>query len=227
MDIVHIQIQLQIRLRRAYWSMEALSMFECPLVVKGDGQGGNGRFKKDQTAPVSRFMVDNTYLYTQVKQHILHCKKCDPTEALRFYLNRRLTLDKFQPQPGKTWPIAGMVTGSLTKLALSYERLCAKTRPIPKELVDEFIWRSGDPNIVCPNEHRLSIRELVASAEIGMTGYIRGSVLITGGTLSMNWRKIPESSKFGKICVLVQNHARPETEQEFEDLCSIMEVQCA
>jgi len=190
-------------------------MFECPLVVKGDGQGGNGRFKKDQTAPVSRFMVDNTYLYTQVKQHILHCKKCDPTEALRFYLNRRLTLDKFQPQPGKTWPIAGMVTGSLTKLALSYERLCAKTRPIPKELVDEFIWRSGDPNIICPNEHRLSIRELVASAELGLT------------SSALKIVKISESSKLGKICVLLQNHTRPETEQEFEDLCSIMEVQCA
>lgn len=187
-------------------------MFDCTITIKGDGQGRNGRFKQDKTDAVSRFMVDNVYLYTQVKQHVVQCRRCDPTEALRHYLNRRLTLDKFQPRPGKTWPLAGTVTGSLARLALSYERLCAKTRPIPKKLVDEFIWRSADPRIVCPNEHRLTIGELVASAELSMTVF--------------SMHQVPASFKFGKICMLLQNQVRPETEQEMEDLVSVMEIQC-
>jgi hypothetical protein len=194
-------------------------MFDCTIIVKGNGKGDYGRFKEDKTDKVLRFMVDNTYLYTAVKQHVVKCPECDPTEALRHYLNRRLTLDKFQPQPGKTWPIAGMVTGSLAKLALSYERMCAKTRPIPKELVNEFIWRSADHDLIHANEHRLSVREIVGAAELFLK--IHGGLGNAGARQSAN-----EATMLEKVCKLLQHHARPETAEEMEDLIQIMETMC-
>lgn len=187
-------------------------MFDCEMHVPGNGRGGNGRFKKDQTAPVSRFMVDNVYLYPKVKQHIVACDKCDPTEALRFYLDRRLTLDKFKPRAGQVWPVAGVVTGTLANLALSYERLCRDTRPIPRELVNEFVWRSTDHDIIAKHENRLSVRELVGAAELFLK--------VHSGRQSAN-----EATMLGKVCMLLEHHARPETAEEMELLIAVMEVQ--
>lgn len=191
-------------------------MFDCQMTIKGDGHGRNGRFKTDQTAPVSRFMVDNIYLYPKVKQHVLGCSKCDPTEALRFYLNRRLTLDKFQPKAGKVWPVAGQLTGSLAKLALSYERMSAKARPVPASLVNEFIWRTADSKFIHEHEGRLSIRELVAGAEMVLK-------------MTMPWRATsalsPSAGRLSQVFALLQHQSPPETEEEMEALIQIMEVQ--
>lgn len=175
--------------------------FDCIITVKGNGKGRYGNFKQDKTGPVSQFMVDNVHLYPIVKAHIVACDRCDPTEALRFYLNRRAG--------GVT------VTGTLAKLALSYERLCRKTRPIPKELVNEFICRSADFGLIAKHEARLNIRELVAAAEL----YLKA-------TAPWRDRALPFSeSMFGRVCKLADNGGFPETDEEMEDLVSVMEVQ--
>ena len=195
-------------------------MFECQVTIKGNGVGQYGRFKADHTGPVSQFMVDNCYLYTQVKQHVLACPRCDPTSALRHYLDRRLTLDKFQGKPGQNWPTPGMVTGTLARLALSYERLCARSRPVSKDLVDEFLWRSADSSTICRHESRLSVRHLVAAYELMVkqaSGHHNGC--------GPHVPKVPADTKFGRVALIMQHHARPETEQELEDLISVAEVQ--
>ena len=104
-----------------------------------------------------------------------------------------------------------MVTGSLANLALSYERKCKKTRPIPAELVNEFIWRSASVDVITANEDRLSIRELVAAAELFRKVYASNGV--------------SETFTFGKVLKLLEHHAAPETDQEMEDLILVMETQ--
>ena len=180
-------------------------MFDCEITVAGDGRGMDGRFKKDKTGPISRFMVDNCYLYTIVKQHVVTCSRCDPTEALRHYLQRRLTLKQFQSH-------GGAITGSLARQALSYERLCRKTRPVPMSLVNEYIWRTADMHFICDHEKRLSIRELVAAHE-----------LITKSN-GAHFSTFPQNTTFGKVAMVLQHHAVPTTEQELEDLIQIAEV---
>ncbi len=190
-------------------------MFDCVITVKGNGKGENGRFKHDKTGPVSQFMVDNTYLYPVVKQHVVACPHCDPTEVLRHYLQRRLTLAKFQPKPGAPlWNVAGQLTGSLAKLALSYERKCAKTRPVPAALVNEFIWRTASVELLTEFGPRLSVRELVNGAEMLLAR--------SSGTRPKN---VLAGSKLDLVLQLLQHHAKPETEQEFEDLIAVAEVQ--
>jgi hypothetical protein len=188
-------------------------MFECEMTVKGNGKGGNGSFKTDQTAPVSRFMVDNVHLYPKFRRHVVACDRCDPEEALRFYLSRRLSLDKFKPKPGKPWPIAGHLTGTLAKLALSYERDARKAgRSVSAALVDEFLWRSADPDLLGRHERRMSVRDLVAGVQLMMR--------IRTGAAPKNLG----SGKLSKIWVLLHHRAAPETEQEMEDLIAIAEV---
>jgi hypothetical protein len=184
-------------------------MFDCVITVKGDGHGKNGHFKTDKTGPVSQFMVDNIILYPIVKNHVANCPQCDPTEAVRRYLERRMN-----PKFG------GRVTESLAKLAMSYERKCAKTRPIPKELVNEFICRSRSRDLILDNEKRLSIRELVQAAGF----YIED--LRTTRTMSVQElvNKLPKTSKFGLVCQLLTHKTVPETEQELEDLIQVAEV---
>ena len=186
-------------------------MFKCEMTVEGNGEGRYGRFKQSKTGPVSRFMVDNTFLYAQVKKHILSCSLCDPTEALRHYLNRRLTLEKFKPKPGKKWPILGHLTISLADLALRYERQCSKTRPVPAELVNEFIWRTANAGFIVEHEHRLSVKELVFGAQLMLP-------------ISSRWGALLAESIFRRVCVAVSNYAPPETEQELEDLIVVMET---
>lgn len=190
-------------------------MFDCVITVKGNGKGENGRFKLDKTGPVSQFMVDNTYLYPVVKKHVVACPHCDPTEVLRHYLRRRLVLPKFQPKPGQPlWNVDGQLTGSLAKLALSYERMTAKNRPVPRELVNEFIWRTASVDMLVEHGPRLSVRELVSGAELLLKH--------SGGSRP---KSVPAGSKLDLVLQLLQHHAKPATEQEFEDLIAVAEVQ--
>ncbi len=184
-------------------------MFECTITVKGDGQGRNGHFKKDKIGPVSQFMVDNITLYPIVKNHVVNCPQCDPTQAVRRYLHRRMG-PRFN----------GRVTEGLAKLAMSYERKCAKTRPIPKELVNEFICRSGSRGLILDNEKRLSIRELVQAAGF----YIEDARTTRIMPVRELVNKLPKTSKFGLVCQLLIHKTVPETEQELEDLIQVAEV---
>jgi hypothetical protein len=189
-------------------------MFDCIITVSGNGKGGNGRFKLDKTDRVERFMVDNVHLYTEVKKHVVDCPKCDPTAALRHYLLRRLTMDKFQPKPGAHWPVAGMLTVSLAKLAVSYERLCRKIRPIPTALVNEFIWRSADAGLIEARGYSMPVRDLVSAVQL--------MLLRNGGTTPTNIRP---GTRLGMVAQLLQHHAAPTTEQELEDLMAVADVQ--
>lgn len=182
-------------------------------MVEGDGRGKYGRFKKDKTGPISQFMVDNVTLYALVKKHIVKCPHCDPTEAVRHYLERRRTDPKFK----------GRVTGALAKVALSYERQCAKTRPVPRELVNEFIWRSGDRDLILANDNRMSVRELVEAARFYTEDMMRFQNLPTQAMID----KLPKASRFGMVCQLLVHKAAPETDQELEDLIQVAEVTLA
>ncbi len=145
-------------------------MFECVITVEGNGEGKYGRFKNDKTGPVSQFMVDNIALYPIVKRHVLSCDKCDPTEALQYYLNRRLTLEKFQPRqltPGVSFggTVNRVITVGLAKVALSYERK-SKLRPVSSELINEFIWRTADFQFLTEHQFRLSVRNLIDACQL-------------------------------------------------------------
>jgi hypothetical protein len=184
-------------------------MFDCVVTVNGDGHGRNGQFKEDKTGPVSQFMVDNVVLYPLVKNHIVQCPHCDPTKAVRHYLERRKTLKKFK----------GRVTATLAKVALSYERKCAKTRPVPRELVNEFIWRSGDPDLILSYEKRLSIEESVWAARFYLEDLKRYSIPM--GYLT---DVIPKTSRLFIVCNLLTHGAPPKTELELKDLIQVAGV---
>jgi hypothetical protein len=120
------------------------------------------------------------------------------------------TTDKFQPLPGKIWPIAGRTSGGLAKCALSYETMFKKTnRPVDKALVNEFIYRSGDWNLVDKLVDRFSVKELVAAAQ-----FIRPMIKSTPEVVS---------PKFQMVLKLVWNSITPETEQDLLDMIEVAE----
>ena len=182
-------------------------MFDCTITVLGDGRGKYGRSKNDRTGPVSMFMVDNVTLYSRVKTHIKSCQSCDPTAALEYYIKRRRDIPKF----------GGSITTTLAKTALSYERLFKKDRPVPASLVNEYLWRSGDIDLLEKNSDRMTLREMVLGAEVYVErmGKYRGS------------QDLGLSTKFRKVLKLVIDHEVPETDQDLEDLISIIEVMLA
>ncbi len=106
-----------------------MGLQSCRLSVKGNGCGGHGNFVHDQEGPLERFIVDNQKVYAVVFKHLKTCKDCDPAEVLTKYLERRLSMDKFE---GKT-------SEGLVKLALRYKKQF-KDR-IPDELVQKFIMK--------------------------------------------------------------------------------------
>jgi hypothetical protein len=182
-------------------------MFDCEITVKGDGIGKYGRFKHDKTGPVRQFMVDNVHLYSKVKAHVLDCDKCDCEEALRHYLKRRKTESKFR----------GLVTGTLAKMALSYERK-SKT-PISPNLVNEFIWRSTDLELISKFQDRLTVRDLVNSYKISIEFY--------GGPRYIHKSWFNSNTKMGTIFKIVSENPLPEDDQELEKLIAIAEVMIA
>ena len=106
----------------------------CQITVKGNGHGGYGHPKTDKTGPLKDFLVDNQVFYRAVREHLKTCSVCSVEEILRFYLDRRLENPKFEERSSST----------LAKHAVALEKLAAKKKtPVPKELVNEFLWRVG------------------------------------------------------------------------------------
>lgn len=113
----------------------------CQITVPGDGQGRYGKPKVTKTGPIEAFLVDNTVYYSAVSVHVFgrkkgqECRACDPEALLRVWLSRRVNdVKKF----------GGLTSTGLIEHALSWERRASKQgRPIPRSLVDEFLWRGG------------------------------------------------------------------------------------
>lgn len=138
----------------------------CIITVKGDGKGAYGKLKHDKAAPLSEFLVDSDFLYGEVTKHVLGsrvtgagpCPVCDPEEILRYRLARRLRMaEKF----------GGMTSTGLVKHVLSWEKRLAKSgRPLPRDLVDEFVWRSGWAGV---RDHglRLTVRQRFEALRLG------------------------------------------------------------
>lgn len=168
-------------------------MFECIITIKGDGQGRYGIPKKDRTEPVKNFMVDNQYFYNRVRQHILGCPLCDPTEALRHYLERR----------------PGSVTGTLLKNALAYEK--RSNRPVKKDVVDEYIWRCNDEELVLRHVYRLSLKQKYDCAVQNLEN-------------SWTVRRFLEHDGMKSIMQLAQSCKNLTDEQEILRLLTISEI---
>ena len=142
----------------------------CLITVKGGG-GGHGRPAKDRTGTVESFLVDNSVFYGAVLSHLRDCDKCDPVEVLRTYLERRKTVQKFD----------GQTSGTLVALALKYDKLFQKRGLDGKDVVDEILWRSCEPDTLTAHMPR-----------IGVKGVARGLLLALNG----------DSSKWGRAAKL-------------------------
>lgn len=111
----------------------------CVITVNGAMR--NGRQERDRTGTVEEFLVDNDFLYREITKHVLGigpgsapCQRCDPEEIVRHRLRRRLENPRFR----------GMASMSLTEHVVSWDRrLRGSSKPLPKALVDEFVWRAG------------------------------------------------------------------------------------
>lgn len=125
---------------------------DCLLNIKGNGVGQYGKPKYDRKGPVRKFVVDNQYFYPRVFNHVKSCNKCDPTEILEHYLNRRINKG------------VELVTGSLVKLAYRYKKL---NRGVPESLVRQFEIRAGIDRAI--NRSSFSLYELAQAVRLQCT----------------------------------------------------------
>lgn len=129
----------------------------CRIVAQGLDNGKKsytGRPKKDREGFINEFLVDSGYFYTKVLQHLKECHApipCDPVQVLQAYMGRRMSRAN------------GTTSAGLVALALKYEAFfrpsnpkAAGKNPVPKDLVNEFIWRSANPKIITYYENRIS-----------------------------------------------------------------------
>ncbi len=89
-----------------------------------------------KTVSVRELIVDDQELYRVVKRHVLDCPECNPVEAIKYYLDRRKNIAKFE----------GFTSVGLIKLVHQYDRgMNARKRGrVPEEIIREFIWRCGE-----------------------------------------------------------------------------------
>jgi hypothetical protein len=129
-----------------------MGLHDCRIKIRGDGRGGHGRYVHDHERPVWEFIVDNTKTYARVREHIRSCtspNRCDPGEALKRYLGRRLEMRKFN----------GTTSSSLARLARSY-RVEFGDR-VDLGTVKEIIYRSMALDILYSNLDILGMDGLI------------------------------------------------------------------
>jgi hypothetical protein len=174
---------------------------DCIITVKGNGVGKYGHSKNDRTGPLKDFLVDNQVLYLAVTKHLQGCSTCSIEAVLREYLRRRVEIPKFK----------GGMSSSLPKRALILEKLAKKKgQPVPRELVNEFLWRSGVYGVI---EHydRLSVRERFQAFQLDRY-------------LSASWPKLHEADKY--LYELAGQGLKGDlTNEELEELVQVAEVQ--
>jgi hypothetical protein len=173
----------------------------CVITVKGDGVGKYGHPKTDQTRTIKEFLVDNTKFYIAVTKHLKTCNVCDIEEILRYYLARRI--QKFE---GKT-------SIGLTSRALVLEKLAEKKKnPVPKSLVNEFIWRNVPPQKA--NRERLSNREKFLNYKLWFS--------IQKNLTSVGWQVSPAEKAIARIAF--DSKSGNIDDQELEDLIKTVEI---
>jgi len=177
----------------------------CILKVKGTPGGTHGKPRHDREGPVRDFVIDNQVFYRLVYNHVRQCELCDPTEVLRAYLARRMC-KKHQD----------MTSDGLVKLALRYERL---DRGVPRELVDEFIWRGG-PYAMAEQFGRLSLEDVARGARVALASKARDHDVLSWFMHATRDR--PEARIMTDVAELVHSGASPD---EIRQLLPIFEVQ--
>lgn len=183
---------------------------DCVITVPAGKSGNSGR-KSDAVGPVRELCMDSDYMYRHVRQHVANCARCDPAEALRVYLARRLSPAKLRGQQA----LCGMTSGGLCKLALQYERLMARTGQQETALVNEFLWRGGLGSIL-ENASRLSTREIFEGLR----------VVYQQPQLPSQWQlQNFNNPKLITLLKLAQQKLDGDfTDQVLEDLVSVAEV---
>jgi hypothetical protein len=163
--------------------------FGCVITVKEKS--------KNKTGPLRQFMVDNDYLYTEVARHVSQCVVCDPAKILGYYLWRRKTIPKFH----------GQTSGELVKLALKYCKIAQnRGKPLPPELINEFIWRSGSITVYKKFSKILTSREiyeaviLIRDADAAKASIIR---YYGSGMSNSRHQSIWNIEQFKPVCELV------------------------
>ena len=174
----------------------------CIITIAGNGSGRYGSPKTPRTGPISEFRVDNTVFYIAITNHLKTCNVCNIEEILRVYLERRKKSPKFN----------GFTSSGLAKRAQILEKLAIKKKkPVPKELVNEFLWRAGPyftqyfGDRLSPREKILGFKVLFSVPEFTQVG------LLTN--VDMTLAKIAQDSS-----------GKDFTDEEIESLVRVAEV---
>lgn len=99
------------------------------MTVEGNGHGGYGMPKHDQTRTVEGFIVFSEVMYKKVFQHVKSCEAkipCSPVEILSQYIKGRYS-PKFN----------GRMTVGLTTTAMKYKRAFGDA--VPDSMIHQFI----------------------------------------------------------------------------------------
>lgn len=64
-------------------------MLDCVITIKGQGVSKSGCLKNDKTGPIHSMIKDLTVYYDAVYRHCRTCRKCDPNEVLKRFLENR------------------------------------------------------------------------------------------------------------------------------------------
>ena len=201
---------------------------DCIITVKGYKSGATiyGSPAQDKTGPVSEFIVDNTIYYTAVRGHLKKCDKCVAEEILRTYLQRRIEIPKFQ----------GICSTRLIDLAFEYEGL--KNHSISKDLVNEFILRSGHIPTLAKHFTRLSPEQVVRGILKAIEAWKRSFKLSSdgddgkwdvavSGLFSMNYSNVLDTKGviYNTLRVIQPHHnSNPEHISEIINLANMRMV---
>lgn len=171
----------------------------CPITVVR--KNGYNKPVTHKTVPIRELIVDDEFYYKLVKNHVFECDKCDPVAILQSYLDRRRNMYKFN----------GFTSATLTELALQYRRKFGDK--IPKELITEFIWRSGYSSTLIKYEKWLSNMDIWRAINL----------------LRINVKDYPLSGlrsnyRFRLIESLMDGKQQPKTDKEIEDLMTVVDV---
>jgi hypothetical protein len=180
---------------------------DCLITVKGTGTKARyGKPAKDTTKTIREFLVDNSVYYTAVLQHLRGCTKCDPMECLQIYLDRRLTPKfKNETSPG------------LADLAFKYDRLLKKRGlSVPREMLAEFVWRSGSSQVLLNHGGFLKPMEKAKAIQLAIQNH--------GGPSSLSY-VFSKNPDYRTIYSIVSHTTNPPTsDQELLEMMEIAEV---
>jgi hypothetical protein len=185
----------------------------CIITIKGNGSGRHGNPKTPRTGPVSGFLIDNNVFYIAVTEHLKTCDTCNIEDILRVYLERRKKTPKFN----------GVTSSGLVKRALILENLAAKKgSPIPKELVNEFIWRSIPSHDTLEEFGRLSPREKFLSYRLSIEVISKTDIPWNFENWVRSWVSIPQNKILAKLAY--DSRGRRVVDEEIEELIRVAEV---